>query len=926
MDGDNVRRKGLYDSNQLYVTKTSDEDGCVSYVFTDKLGRQVLLRHMKGSTCNDTYYVYDDFGLLRYVLPNCTVGLTSTTVAYNISTLAIANYGYYYKYDHRNRCIEKKLPGAGAIYYEYDSADRLILTQDREHGGNWMFSIPDVFGRTVLTGIVSGKPVITGVVKGEYTGATNPFYGYTLSGITFTANQQQSYTAFTVNYYDNYKFKSLPGFSGDSNFAYGMPADFANTRYGDDQDLVKAKGQLTGSQVFAVGGGFASGKPIYSVFYYDDRNRIIQTVSSNQLVGYDKEYFDYSTWLADTPQKKRVIHSVVGSAAVTENYSYIYDDAGRLKDTEYTLDNNTASKTYLSRLTYDEMCRLKTKQLGNAYETISYKYNVRNWVKEINSNRFQENLYYNESVSGNTPVYNGNISALTWKTASSTTLRGYNFTYDQLNQLTSAIYRKNGAADGSYDATYGYSGRQLTTLGRYYNFGTTSATRTTIDALLLSYNGNRLSKVEESQSASDWRYGFYKPDSYSGEEYGYNNNGAMIHDYNSGISRIYYNSLHLPSQVMFAYGHSIIYTYDGLGNKHKAVYKTVKSNLNVPMGASDIPNQSANLQSTLEVNYCGRFIHENRGAVKRILLPDGYVDRSSTGAYTFYYYLKDHLGNNRVVINTSGTATVQEMNYYPFGMAYLDRLSTDSKNPGLQPYKYGGKEYDTMYGLNWYDFHARQKMGQLPGFTTMDPLCEKYPWISPYAYCANNPVNAIDLRGDSVTVLNLGTGTDQHMAILIQNDAGKWQYFSVNGDNVYIPGTDIHFGGRKFDDLAVGEFDSPQQFMDSYYNQAGDKDDKSINSYGFTEGYVLPTTSEQDNTIRSTFTDISQNESYNIFTNNCATVVQKSLNAAGVETKVNGGYIAGKQRGFNTFIPSDAFGTIKTNNPNGIYIRSNKKQ
>ena len=195
-----------------------------------------------------------------------------------------------------------------------------------------------------------------------------------------------------------------------------------------------------------------------------------------------------------------------------------------------------------------------------------------------------------------------------------------------------------------------------------------------------------------------------------------------------------------------------------------------------------------------------------------------------------------------------------------------------------------------------------------------------------YAYCLNNPVRNIDLRGDSVTVLNLNSG--QHMAMLIQNDAGKWQYFSVNGDNVYSSGS--HTGGREFDDLAVGEWDSPQQFMDSYYNQAGDKDDKSVNNYGFTEGYVIPTTPEQDNTIRTTFTNNSKNEEYRLNPlnpNQCATVTQKSLNAAGIETRVTnvsnrwGERIEVKA---NPYLPSHAYKAIISNNPNGYKVHKTK--
>ena len=63
----------------------------------------------------------------------------------------------------------------------------------------------------------------------------------------------------------------------------------------------------------------------------------------------------------------------------------------------------------------------------------------------------------------------------------------------------------------------------------------------------------------------------------------------------------------------------------------------------------------------------------------------------------YHYYL--HQGNNRVVINQSGT--VEETNhYYPFGGVF-------ASSGNVQPYKYNGKEYDGKKGLNWYDYGAR---------------------------------------------------------------------------------------------------------------------------------------------------------------------------------------------------------------------------
>jgi RHS repeat-associated protein len=100
--------------------------------------------------------------------------------------------------------------------------------------------------------------------------------------------------------------------------------------------------------------------------------------------------------------------------------------------------------------------------------------------------------------------------------------------------------------------------------------------------------------------------------------------------------------------------------------------------------------------------------------------------------------------NIRTVMNATG-GVVQANNYYPSGvtMAELPRRS----DQGVQPYKFGGKELDRSYGLDFYDFEARSYNPVLMRFTGFDPLASKYPGISPYAYCANNPVKYVDPDG-----------------------------------------------------------------------------------------------------------------------------------------------------------------------------------
>jgi RHS repeat-associated protein len=134
-------------------------------------------------------------------------------------------------------------------------------------------------------------------------------------------------------------------------------------------------------------------------------------------------------------------------------------------------------------------------------------------------------------------------------------------------------------------------------------------------------------------------------------------------------------------------------------------------------------------------DYCGNVIYEN-GILKRILVDGGYIEGG-----TYYFYLTDHLGNNRVVANASGTV-LQTNHYYPFGLSFMEGIQNS-----LQPYKYSGKELDTDRGLNLYDYSARYMDPALGRFNTMDPMTEKYYSISPYAYCGGNPVNRIDPYG-----------------------------------------------------------------------------------------------------------------------------------------------------------------------------------
>ena len=154
---------------------------------------------------------------------------------------------------------------------------------------------------------------------------------------------------------------------------------------------------------------------------------------------------------------------------------------------------------------------------------------------------------------------------------------------------------------------------------------------------------------------------------------------------------------------------------------------------------SIVPPQSTNVALTLKTDYCGNMIYEN-GQLSKILTDVGYITLANSTP-TYHYYLQDHLGNNRVVIDEHGQ--VEQVNhYYAFG-----GLMGESTGGGAQSYKYNGKELDRMHGLDWYDYGARHYDAVLGRWMCVDPLAEKYVWTSPYLYGGGNPIRIIDPNG-----------------------------------------------------------------------------------------------------------------------------------------------------------------------------------
>ena len=652
----------------------------VSYTFTDEMGHVVLTRQMKGSETHDTYYVYDDKSNLCFVLQPMYQ-----------SSANLDLYAFQYKYDGRNRCIWKKLPGAGYMEMVYDNADRLVFSQDGNQraltSGNWTYYKYDGLNRLTEQGTCTNKVTTSG---------TN---------------------VLVQHFYDSYAFRSQAGFN-NSNF----PDDASGN----------GKGALTASVATVLG----SSNKIYTAYYYDIKGRVVKTVQSNPLGGYDVAATVYT--FTNKPATVTHTHTASGKTTRTEVYTYSYDHADRLLKVEHTLGG---TKITLADYAYDNLGRLQSKSLhGSATNKLTYAYNVRGWLTGISGTKFTQNLYYN--TGNGTARYNGSISSMTWKAGNESTVRGYKFTYDGLDRLLNATYGETAGINANTDrfsenvTAYDKNGN-IKTLQRY---GQTAASGYgLIDNLTFTLAGNLLNRVDDAAAASAYGGGFeFKDGVKQANEYTYDSNGNLTKDLNKGISTITYNVLNLPNMVTFSDGSTIAYTYGADGTKLKTVHKTGST--------------------TTTTDYCGNVVYEN-GVQKLLLTDEGYVTLSD-GKY--HYYLKDHQGNNRVVINQSGT--VEEANhYYPFGGVF-------ASSGNVQPYKYNGKEYDSKKGLNWYDYGARHYDAVLGRFTTNDRFAEKYYSMSPYQYGANSPVGNIDVNGDSIIIKPNANGIIDQIKVLFGYD------------------------------------------------------------------------------------------------------------------------------------------------------------
>ena len=574
-------------------------------------------------------------------------------------------------------------------------------------------------------------------------------------------------------YYDTYGIVS-----GNANFAYTAKSGYGTRHeYRVEGTDISTRNMLCAEEEKVL--GLDTEKVLTTVWYYDDKGRVVQEIRTNIMGGYDKTYTAYT--FTGLPSETLQEHTVPGKDSVTERYRFVYDNAERIKQKYYRL--NSDAEILLQECTYNDFGQLQQESVNGGYVKHAYTYNVRGWLSGQTSgyggstdNAFDLMLYTSNPKSGGSVSYNGNISAIEWTSKLDNVTRGYSFSYDGLGRMTSGVYGEGASLGTNTDRynetlTYDRNGNIKTLLrsGRLDNgsFGP-------IDNLSMTLSGNRILSVAEgcaNQSSNDLME--YK-NTGSGGSRAYDANGRLTSDGNRGITGIEYNVLNLPTKITFTNGSAIRYGYSYSGEKLWTKYSFSSEPLFEPLSSPATGLSSTGNES--ERYYSGNKIY-NDGTLEMILIDGGYIRKENTG-YAYHHYIKDHLGSNRMVVKVnSGVQQVQH--YYPFGLSFAE-----ATNRSYQPYKYNGKELVSDEGLNWYDYLARVYDPALLIFTTMDPMAEKYYSISPYAYCGNNPVNAYDLNGDSITtiVTSMVNGKAINTTYYYGQDAqGNYGFLDSNG-------------------------------------------------------------------------------------------------------------------------------------------------
>ena len=792
---------GYYPKGTLLKNSITDEDGTTTHTFTDSRGNTLLTRVETSNGPVETYYVYDFADRLAWVVTPEGAALLTNNSSYAGDSKFARDYCYYYTYNADGNVLMKHLPGRdNNEYFMYDDKGRLEKHCDGNYTYTHLAPMAKSFGGILLPG-----DTVLHTSQSEYLTHHWTRYEYDEHNRVsrqwyYTAKNDPDYQrdffsldSLIIAEYRYDRYDSIP-----SELAF-VATDSVRT-YASD-----VRGSKTYERLEEIGADSSSTYRYgQRAFYYDRFGRLCQYVELTSNGNLLRQSYSYdfsgnaireeeSVWLADraAPDVKLTVRT--------------FDDRNRPLSELTSLNGSIPAEVHY---VYDNLGRLSTAKFGkqrddgmhelNPLEE-RYTYTLQGRLKrKYSPNRFKLTLRYTDAERG-VPSYTGQISEMEWGDG---LLLGessmYAFRYDELGRLIDAdLYEQDSLTQRFTEREISYD-RNGNTLAMTR---TDNGTPTVFD---YEYNGSRLHRITERNQAA--RIGtrsvdnsstfpgtyldvafpiFIKEPSFSpypvvkkwtsfaqnteitlpeSDTCRYDVIGNMTYEPMSGL-RLRYNRLNLLAKV--SRGDTVLanYSYLSDGTKRSAVGDDGRGFVYLGSLVYRISGDSLSLES------CSS--------------PGGRLVAQGPEASTFlpYYFLTDHLGSVRVVVAESHDGdqvlrtTLERNDYYPFGSRWEDPESLLSDNR----YRYNGKEEQAFVGLPYIDYGARQLLASFHIWLTQDPLAEKYYAVSPYAFCAGNPIRYMDPNGEKLVI----TGTNEEMALLMSalQKLTNYQLY-VNSDGV----------------------------------------------------------------------------------------------------------------------------------------------
>lgn len=801
ISNDEFAVNGTWQNGLLRKVSFRNEDGGRTIRFTDMQQNVILERMTDGTEYLDTYYVYDPLNRLCWVIPpECSNGLM--TGSYSLDSQNVARYCYRYDYDSRGRIVSKKIPGCDAVSYVYDRNDRPAMTQDgnmRKSNG-WTYVQYDPHGRPETTYYLELANKTQAQLQALFD-----------AGQTDELQNDTSKQLLSRCYYD--------GIADDGTYSPSSEAVFRPVEgILENSDVNRnRKGYKTREELAVINPDKGYKSTIRRTFYYDHRGRLIQTVETN-CFGSEScttVKYDFCGNILKIHESHMLKFATQPDILLRE---YTYDTRGRkLSETTTLNDGAPVVVTYA----YDNLGRLASTTTGTGANarTTTYAYNIQGWLTQKSSPDLTIDFhYYKPNNLATQPSYTGNISEILWyRDGLKKNAAADSYFYDELSRQAKVKHYLRKPAKITFDSLspikvpiefyYIYTYQHQDSLVYDRNGNITSFTREKKDAYTVNreytLKGNQIDEIHATillanpfmPEDSD-RVEHMQDEEVAGKKipiagdiedylscYVYDSNGNMTYDWGNQL-KLRYNRLNLVEKVIKADTVYANYSYLADGTKLTATDKD--GNGFVYLGSLVYRQEDArqpvikfegNAVSPQSWSDYVIWYHYNlesapfdggRLAVTQV---------AGANVYTPQYYMTDHLGSVRTLIDGGSGETVEKNDYYAFG----ERIDDPENEISDNRYRYNGKEEQAFLKLPFIDYGARMydpKIGMR--WNRPDPLAEQYPHLSPYAFCANNPVNFVDPDGRKIRIYD-EMGTYQW-----QQRDGDWGFY--NDDNILYSG------------------------------------------------------------------------------------------------------------------------------------------